>query len=113
MNTVIARVLRVLTGHSPTALLHAADAHGHEHKLEVPVDAVRSVVPGHVLVLQWSVHALPDDLASTEPSGQEVTPDAPTATQPEPSSVTSTTTDTAARHLESLLGLQPGRLSGG
>ncbi|MBZ5709290.1 hypothetical protein [Nannocystis pusilla] len=112
MNTVIARVLRVLTGHSPTALLHAADAHGHEHKLEVPVDAVRSVVPGHVLVLQWSVHALPDDLASTEPSGPEVSPAAPT-TQPEASSATSSTTDTAARHLESLLGLQPGRLSGG
>ena len=43
MNTVVARVQRVLTGHSPVAMIHAVDEHGHEHRLEVPVDAAREV----------------------------------------------------------------------
>ena len=43
MNTVVARVLRVLTGQSPIALVHAIDELGHEHKLELPAATVRGV----------------------------------------------------------------------
>ena len=112
MNTVVARVLRVLTGHSPIALIHAVDKHGHEQKLEVPVEAAREVAAGSVLVLQWSVHVLPDvpgDGTAIEVVPVEETPASTTEARP---SSTPGVLETAATQLESLLGLRPGRLRG-
>ena len=60
MTMIVARILRVLQGHSPTAMVHARDPAGHEHKLEVPLESVRGVTAGQVLVLEWSVHDLPE-----------------------------------------------------
>ena len=87
MNTVVARVLRVLSGHSTAAMVHAVDEHGHEHKLEVPSSQAADLAPGAVLVLQWSVHRLPDTLAQSP--ANETTP------RPE-SSARATTPPTAA-----------------
>jgi hypothetical protein len=117
MNTVIARVLRVLTGHSPTSMIHAVDEHGHEHKLEVPSESTRGVEVGRLLVLQWSVHGLPGALDSG--AAVEVLP----ATEPpapaasaSPSAIAGVIDDSRisgdAAQLEALLGLQPGRLRG-
>ena len=72
MNTTLARVLRVLTGHSATAMIHAVDERGHELKLEVPTELTRAVAPGRVLVFQWSVHGLPE--AAPESASIEVVP---------------------------------------
>ena len=112
MNTVVARVQRVLTGHSPVAMIHAVDEHGHEHRLEVPVDAAREVATGSVLVLQWSAHGLPgvtSDGPTIEVVPVEETPPTTTGARP---SYTPGVLETAATQLESLLGLRPGRLRG-
>ena len=112
MNTVVARVQRVLTGHSPVAMIHAVDEHGHEHRLEVPVEAAREVAAGNVLVLQWSAHGLPgvtSDGPTIEVVPVEETP--PTTTDVRPSSSPGVL-ESAATQLESLLGLRPGRLRG-
>ena len=118
MNTTLARVLRVLTGHSATAMIHAVDERGHELKLEVPTELTRAVAPGRVLVFQWSVHGLPE--AAPESASIEVVPlvdatPAPATT----TSLASTKTVTSpngnaesASRLEELLGLRPGRLRG-
>lgn len=66
MNTIAARVARVHTGSSVATLIHALDDDGLEHKIEVPPALARTVVPGQVLILQWSVHTVPN-LASPEP----------------------------------------------
>jgi hypothetical protein len=58
--TIVARVVRVVMGHSPAALIHAREESGNEHKLEVAVEAARNMSAGQVLVLQWSVHNLPE-----------------------------------------------------
>ena len=118
MNTTIARVLRVLTGHSATAMLHAVDERGHELKIEVPTELTRTVAPGRVLVFQWSVHGLPE---APESAGIEVVPlvdvtPAPAAASPsapQARTFASPAGDTeSASRLEELLGLRPGRLRG-
>ena len=123
MNTVVARVQRVLTGHSPVAMIHAVDEHGHEHKLEVPSSQAADLAPGAVLVLHWSVHRLPDTLAQspanettprTDSSMRATTPPATlgntersAADTAEPR--TSTTSLDLPEPLASLLGLRSGR----
>ena len=68
MATQVYRVTRVLTAaSSPVARLQAIDNDGHEARLEVPTALVQRIAPGHVLVLHWSVHALPEPLTSTTP----------------------------------------------
>ena len=60
MATQVYRVTRVLTAAgSPVARLQAANEEGHELRLEVEAALVGRTAPGHVLVLNWSVHALP------------------------------------------------------
>ena len=109
MNTVVARVQRVLTGHSPVAMIHAVDEHGHEHRLEVPVDAAREVATGSVLVLQWSAHGLPN--VTSDGPAIEVVPveETPRVTEARPAAGV---LENAATQLEALLGLRPGRLRG-
>ena len=64
MATQVYRVAHVLTAAaSPVARLQAIDEDGHELRLELPVALVQRIAPGHVLVLNWSVHALPDPVA--------------------------------------------------
>ncbi len=76
--TVIARVRRVLRGHSDRTFVHAVTEGGTadvpaglEYKLELPTDAVRDVTPGQelVLTLTWAL----------EPAVTIVAPPAPTA----------------------------------
>lgn len=118
MNTTLARVLRVLTGHSATAMIHAVDERGHELKLEVPTELTRAVAPGRVLVFQWSVHGLPE--AAPESASIEVVPlvdatpaPATTTSLASARSVTSPNGNAeSASRLEELLGLRPGRLRG-
>ena len=118
MNTTLARVLRVLTGHSATAMIHAVDERGHELKLEVPTELTLAVAPGRVLVFQWSVHGLPE--AAPESASIEVVPlvdatPAPATTTSLASArpVTSPNGNAeSASRLEELLGLRPGRLRG-
>ncbi len=64
MATQVYRVAHVLTAAaSPVARLQAIDEDGHELRLELPVALVQRIAPGHVLVLNWSIHALPEPLA--------------------------------------------------
>jgi hypothetical protein len=114
MTMIVARILRVLQGHSPTAMVHARDRVGHEHKLEVPLESVRGVTAGQVLVLEWSVHDLPEMVV-----GEVVPPATRPAEEPKPGAAptpapTSTPTTAAApseeQMLEVMLGLTPGRL---
>jgi hypothetical protein len=113
MNTIVARVLRVLTGHSPTAMIHAIDEHGHEHKLEVPVESTRDATPGRILVLQWSVHGLPEAVQDNARSEVVSVDETSSAAAPSP---TASVSEGSARgadsgvQLEALLGLRPGRL---
>ena len=61
MATQIFRVARVLTAAaSPVARLQGVDQNGHEIRLEVPVALVHQIAAGHLLVVNWSVHALPE-----------------------------------------------------
>ena len=64
MATQVFRVTRVLSAAtSPVARLQAIDDAGHEARLEVAAALVERIAPGHVLVLNWSIHALPEPLA--------------------------------------------------
>ncbi len=64
MATQVYRVSRVLTAAaSPVARLEGSDEDGHEFRLELPAALVQRTAPGHVLVLNWSIHALPPSLA--------------------------------------------------
>lgn len=64
MATQVYRVAQVLTAAgSPVARLQGIDEDGHELRLELPVALVARTAPGHVLVLNWSIHALPELLA--------------------------------------------------
>ena len=66
MRTGIFHTRRVLTAAgSPVARIEAVDAEGHEVRLEVPTQALEAIAPGHLLVLQWSVHPTPGALADT------------------------------------------------
>jgi len=64
MATQVFRVAEVRTADgSPVARLQGVDEDGHELRLEVPAALVGRTAPGHVLVLNWSIHALPEPLA--------------------------------------------------
>lgn len=54
---VVARVRRVVTGHSERSLIHAVDPDSLEYKIEVPSDVLRNLVPGqeHTLMLSWTL----------------------------------------------------------
>lgn len=58
--TIVARIIRVLTGNATATMLHAVDEDGLELKLEVPPAQARVIVPGQVLVVQWSTHNIPE-----------------------------------------------------
>jgi hypothetical protein len=58
--TIVARIVRVVTGNATATLLHAVVEDGLEAKLEVLPAQARAVVPGQVLVMQWSVHSIPE-----------------------------------------------------
>ena len=61
MATQVFRVERVLTAAaSPVARLQGFDQDRHEIRLEVPALLVQQIAAGHVLVVNWSVHALPE-----------------------------------------------------
>ena len=63
MATQVYRVTQVLTAAgSPVARLQGMNEEGHEARLELPAQLVQRAAPGHVLVLQWSLHALPEPL---------------------------------------------------
>ncbi len=121
MTVVAARILRVLTGDSPTAMLHAIDAEGHELRLEVPAQAVQAIVPGQLLVVTWSVHRIPEGLAAPVPAPlalrepavelAEATPVATVSSPPIDGSIVDPRDD-AERRFEALLGLTPGRRRG-
>ncbi len=83
---ILAHVRRILTG-SDRALIHAVEEVGHEHKLEVPAEAVRGVEAdrGFVLMVSWSLLALPRAAEPASPATPEpstaplATPTVPTA----------------------------------
>lgn len=83
---VLARVESIRLGHSERALVHAIDDDGRELKLEVPQDSVRGLVAGSELVLlvAWSLHALP---RITEPEAATPVP----LTEPAPPTETAST----------------------
>ena len=60
--TVVARVRRVLAGHSDRSLIHAVDDEypNLETKLEVPSEVLRELVPGqqYTLTLSWTLQPL-------------------------------------------------------
>jgi hypothetical protein len=60
MTTLVARVIRVLTGNSTATMLHAIDNNSLEIKLEVSPAQARAIVPGQVLVVHWSAHSIPE-----------------------------------------------------
>ena len=116
--TIVARVVRVLVGHSPTALIHAREEDGSEHKLEVSAEAARNVSVGQVLVLQWSVHNLPE--LKTNVVVGEIVDATYTARPPEQSASVDDASPPAAAtpggrneamQLERALGIRPGVLS--
>ncbi len=88
----LAHVRRILTG-SDRALIHAATEVGHEHKIEVPEEAVRGVEPdrGYVLMISWSLFPLPRAAEPATPS---------TAADPPPVSAASTTTPKPANAVD-------------
>jgi hypothetical protein len=73
MTPIAARIARVHTGSSVATLIHAIDDDGREHRLEFPPALARTIVPGQVLVFQWSVHTVPD-LSTPEPPRPAATP---------------------------------------
>ena len=58
MTTQTFRVVRVRSGHSPIARIDGVDEDGREIHLEVNADEARAASPDHVLVVNWSLHAL-------------------------------------------------------
>ena len=72
--TVVARVRRVLAGHSERTLVHAVDEAGLEYKIEVPSDALRDLRPGqeHTLTLSWTLQPV----VSSKPAPPASTPTA-------------------------------------
>ena len=57
---VAARVIRVVTGNATATLVHAIDDGGLDQKLELSPAQARTIMPGQVLILQWSVHDVPE-----------------------------------------------------
>lgn len=83
MATQVYRVSRVLTAAgSPVARLQGRNEEGHEVGLELPAVLVERTAPGHVLVLNWSLHALPEPLAPAPVTAD----DAPAASAAPPAS---------------------------
>ncbi len=79
MATQVYRVSRVLTAAgSPVARIQARNEEGHEVGLELPALLVQRTLPGHVLVLNWSLHALTEPLAPAPVAAD----DAPAASPP-------------------------------
>ena len=72
--TMVTRIIRVLTGHDTATMLHAVDDDGLEIKIEVPPAQARTIVPGQVLVVQWSAHSIPA-LATTPTAPQPAAAD--------------------------------------
>ena len=68
MITIVARVLRTLSGHSAAAQVQLLDEHGHEHKLEIPFELAQRIEPGSLMVLQWSTHSVPGEVIVTGPA---------------------------------------------
>lgn len=92
--TVLAHVRRIATSPEGRALVHAVGDNGFEFKIEVPLEAVRGAGDAgeQVLLLAWSLHALPPDLrppAPTEPATAAPAPTTPAAgsARPAPSAV--------------------------
>ena len=81
----LAHVRRILTG-SDRALIHAVTDVGHEHKIEVPAEAVRGVEPdrGYVLMISWSLLPLPRAAEPATPSTAAHPPPASPASTPKP-----------------------------
>ena len=79
MATQVFQVTRVLTAAaSPVARLDAIND-GHELRLEIPAALAQRIAPGNVLVLNWSVHALPE-LAPAPVAATPAVAEAPDAT---------------------------------
>jgi hypothetical protein len=73
--TQVYRVVGVQTAiASPVARLQAIDEDGQEVRLELPAALVQRTAPGHVLVLHWSIHALPEPLAAAAAQPQAADP---------------------------------------
>jgi hypothetical protein len=88
MNTQVFRVTRVLSAAgSPVARLHAVDAQGHELQLELPVAAVQGAT-GQALVLQWSLHAVPEVMTPAAVQAEPATSTAPVTESTESPAVT-------------------------
>ena len=99
MATQVYRVTRVLTAaSSPVARLQALNDDGLEARLEVPAPLVQRIAPGHVLVLNWSVHALPEHVTSTPADDG---PPATTAVAPAEPAASGRTVDETFMHLMS------------
>lgn len=81
---VVARVRRVLTGHSDRSLVHAVDDDNLEYKIEVPSDVLRNLVPGqeHMLMLSWTLQPV-----VTAPVPRDTAAPAARAPTPLPSAV--------------------------
>jgi hypothetical protein len=62
--TIVARIARVITGSATATMVHAI-ADDLDIKLEVSPGQARALVPGQVLVVQWSAHSVPE-LSSPE-----------------------------------------------
>jgi len=130
---ILARVRRVMTGHSERALVHAVDDAGLEYKIEVPVDAVQDAGRDRVLLITWSLHTMPDAVEpppvpvderppSTAPGAADAVDqefmalmargrrDAPAPVSTRTTEVTAPATSAApVQQLAALLGIQPPR----
>lgn len=85
---VVARVRRVLTGHSDRSFIHAVDPDSLEYKIEVPSVVLRNLVPGqeHALMLSWTLQ--PVTAPATSSAGASITATAaPTVPASPPSAV--------------------------
>ena len=90
MATQVYRVTQVLTAAgSPVARLQGMNEEGHEARLELPTQLVQRAAPGHVLVLQWSLHALPEPLGLAPAQPQVAVQPQVAAEAPPPASAAS------------------------
>lgn len=71
---ILARVRRVLIGHSERALVHAVDDAGLEYKIEVPAGAVQGDGRELVLEITWSLHPAAETTTPTESQSIPVAP---------------------------------------
>ncbi len=84
MKSVIARIERIRSGHSERALVHAIDTGGREYRIEVPIEDVRELPPGegHLLLISWSIHSNPAQIAAATAVPQVTPSPTPTAQAP-------------------------------